>query len=168
MNFHPLDYTNYNLLGFLLIIGSMIVFPLLLWAVKAVVFKKKEMSDKVYDTWLGVGFLGIVAAAIVAAAISSMLGHNAEASNKFYAAQNIMQKYDVKDVQWDSKQTRTSPIALERDAGNEIVLTANNGKSYVFIYELNTSTSEPTLKDMPIAGGSPTSNNLSADDLLKK
>ena len=167
MNFQPLDYTNYNLLGFILITGSILAFPLILWAVKAAFFKK-ELSDSVVNTLIGVGIFGTIAAAIIAGAISSMLGNNAETANKFHATQNIMQKYDVADVQWDSKQTNASPISDAKAAGNEIVVTASNRKAYVFIYELNTSTSEPTLKDMPIAGGAADTNNLSADDLLKK
>lgn len=167
MNFHPLDYTNYSLFGFLIIVGTMVGFLLFLWLVKAVFFKK-ELSESVANTLVGVGVYGTIAAAIIAGAISSMMGHNAETANKFHAAQNIMQKYDVADVQWDSKQTNASPISDTKAAGNEIVVTASNRKSYVFIYDLNTSTSEPTLKDMPIAGGAADTNNLSADDLLKK
>lgn len=167
MNFQPLDYTNYSLFQFIIIVCSMVGFPLLLWAAKAVFFKK-ELTDSVENTLLGVGLFGAISAAIIAGAISSMLGHNAETANKFHATQNIMQKYDVADVQWDSKQTNTSPTSDAKAAGNEIVVTASNRKSYVFIYELNTKTSEPTLKDMPIAGGAADTNNLSADDLLKK
>ena len=167
MNFHQLDYTNYSLFGFLIVVGAMISFLLLLWAVKAVFFKK-ELSDSVLNTLIGLGVYGTIAAAIIAGSVMSMVSHNAETANKFHAAQNIMQKYDVADVQWDSKQTNASPISDAKAAGNEIVVTASNRKSYVFIYEVNTGTSEPTLKDMPIAGGAADTNNLSAEDLLKK
>ena len=167
MNFQPLDYADYRLISLALIGGAVVAFLLLLWGVK-VAFLNKKMTAPVKRTLIAVAILGTIAVGIIAGSIGAMLGNSAIAANKFRTTQNIMQKYDVSDVQWDNKQTTASPIADKSASGNTIVITASNKKTYVFAYELNTATSEPTLTEIPGSKNSDDTDTLTAKDLLKK
>lgn len=98
----------------------------------------------------------------VATVIPLVLGYQASNENNKIAAQNIMQKYDVKDVLWKDKATEVySNGAKERDESGEILVELTNGEKQLYLYEVNPETSEPTLKDSPLHGTTP------ADSLLK-
>ena len=81
------------------------------------------------------------------------------------AAANISKKYDVKEVLWNAKQT-TATAANQR-ADETLVVELNDGAKYVFNYKIDKATSEPTLSDLPIQGGSNTDKVKSANDILK-
>lgn len=170
MNFAQLDYTQYNFIAFLIGFGV----PSLLLIIFMVSFEKYRNKHKVSARTEGKIF-GIVFISLVAVALVGVLGgenhmNNVLKDNQAKAEQNIMKKYDVKDVEWDSEQTKATPTLAEDSKGkasNELVLVADDGKAYLFRYDLNKETSEPTLKDMPIAGGSTPEDAVSADSLLK-
>lgn len=169
MTYDALNYTNYDLVG----LAFCTIIPITLLIITVFVYKriadKKGLTgeqDRTIDVF-GAGIFAAIILGIIIGGIVGAVGAGAQDSNEQLAKQNIMKKYDVKEVDWDSKQTRASATQNFKDEGNELVLTANNGKNYVFIYELNKETSEPTLKDMPIAGGTDSSDLLSAEDLLK-
>lgn len=169
MNYEALNYTNYDLVG----LAFCTTIPISLLILAVFLYKrsadKKGLTgeqDRTIDVFGGGVFVAIILGAIIGGIVGSV-AEGAQDSNEKVAAQNIMKKYDVKEVDWDSQQTRASATQSFKDEGNELVLTANNGKNYVFIYDLNKETSEPTLKDMPIAGGTDSGNILSAEDLLK-
>ena len=86
--------------------------------------------------------------------------------NQKKATANLTQKYDVKNVDWESKDATVGPLGNRKDG--KIILTANNGERYIFQYSVNKDTYEPTLTDMPIIGGNNAGKEKSAESLLKK
>ena len=173
MNFVALDYTDPTVWGFIAGIG---IPTLLLFASFAVLeslrkkFRDKPITAKQEGIYLGTTFVVLIA--ISFGLVASIMNHsnNVLAENQAKATQNIMQKYDVKKVDWNSSQTTASPTLRAGSSSklkNEIVVEANNGKTYLFTYNLNKDTSEPTLGNMPIPAGSNQNDALNADDLLK-
>lgn len=171
MNFAPLDFNNYGLLAFFFCFGL----PIFLLGFSALtihfvkVRKEKQGKDFSGDHYIVFVFAAAVVFAVGAAITFKVISFTSMGSNEKLATQNIMQKYDVKSIDWHGMQTTAAPVLDfdENHKGNELVVQANNGKNYVFIYEINHETSEPTLKDMPTPGGSNESVALSANDLLK-
>lgn len=173
MNFVALDYTDPTIWGFvagmgiptLLLIASFVVLESLRKK-----FRNKPLTGKQEGIYLGAIFAILVA--ISFGLVASIMNHsnNILAENQAKATQNIMQKYDVKKVDWNSSQTTSSPTLHSGSSSkpkNEIVVEANNGKTYLFTYNLNKETSEPTLGNMPIPAGVNQNDALNADDLLK-
>lgn len=171
MNFTPLDYNQYGQQNFLLagLVG------LLAWVVISIIclavihFTKKETEGNTIDSvFMSVGVLALFIA-IGAGIFLNNQEANAVKHNKQAATENIMKKYDVKDVLWDNQQTKANPN-LQPSWGNvgELVIEAHNGTKYLFNYELDTKTSEPTLTDRAIPGGSSERPEVSAESLLKK
>ena len=118
-------------------------------------------------------FSGLIVAAIfVVVNVNIGLDNNKQAieHNRKLGTENIMQKYDVKDVLWTSPQTKVSPN-LKPDYNNtkrELVVETNDDKKYIFLYSLDQKTFEPTLEDMAVPSGSNEASNVSAKSLLKK
>lgn len=86
--------------------------------------------------------------------------HNAKAS-----VNNLMKKYDLQEVKWDSADTTAGPKSTSGDG--ELLVRTNAGENYIFKYRVNTETSEPFLEDMPRQGGSTPEKTVTADSLLK-
>lgn len=170
MNFSPLDYTNYNALAFIFGFGLPVILMIAFMVFIEKQRNKKQFNDAIELKLFGAGMIGLIVLALVGVFAGENHVVNVLKDNQFKATQNIIQKYEVKDVRWDSQQTTASPVlAADKDGktNNEIVILAKNGKSYVFLYELNKETSEPTLKDMPISGGSNIEDSTDAESLLK-
>ena len=117
--------------------------------------------------------VGLVVAAIcVVVNVNNGMDNNKQAveHNRTAGTENIMQKYDVKDVLWASPQTKVSPN-LKPDYNNtnrELVVETNDDKKYIFLYSIDQKTFEPTLEDMAVPSGGSEANNVSAKSLLKK
>lgn len=173
MNFAALDYTDPTLWGFVAGIGI----PALLLIISFVVleslrknFKGKPITAKQEGIYLGTTFAVLIAISFGLVTLIMNHSNNILAENQVKATQNIMQKYDVKKVDWNSSQTTANPTLRSGSSSkpkNEIVVEANNGKAYLLTYNLNKETSEPTLGNMPISAGTSQNDMLNADDLLK-
>lgn len=89
----------------------------------------------------------------------------AQQQNLTAATSNLKTKYDIKAVEWNAKETTTSPTST---TGNgEITVEANDGRLYIFKYRTDLASGEPFLKDMPIPGGSVPEQAVTAASLLK-
>lgn len=173
MTFVALDYTDPTLWGFIAGMGI----PTMLLIVSFIVleslrkkFRNKPLTGKQEGIYLGATFAVLVAISFGLVSLIMNHSNNVLAENQVKATQNLMQKYDIKKVDWNSSQTTANPTLRSGSSSkpkNEIVVEANNGKSYLFTYNINKETSEPTLGNMPIPAGSNQNDALNADDLLK-
>lgn len=91
--------------------------------------------------------------------------NKSDENHKTVATDNLKLKYDIKDANWDSKDTTAMPKNVSGE--NNLIIEGNDGKTYVFKYKVNLETGEPTLGDMPIAGGSSPQDAVTAESLLK-
>lgn len=85
--------------------------------------------------------------------------------HKTVATENLKLKYDIKDADWGSSDTTAEPKTVSGD--NNLIIEGNDGKTYIFKYKVNLETGEPTLANMPIAGGSAPQDAVTAESLLK-
>jgi hypothetical protein len=85
--------------------------------------------------------------------------------HKTVATDNLKLKYDIRNADWNSLDTTAAPKDVS--GGNNLIIEGNDGKTYVFKYKVNLQTGEPTLGDMPIAGGSSPQDAVTAVSLLK-
>lgn len=85
--------------------------------------------------------------------------------HKTVATENLKLKYDIKNADWNSKDTTAMPKNVSGE--NNLIIEGNDGKLYVFKYKVNLGTGEPTLGDMPILGGSSPQDAVTAESLLK-
>lgn len=92
--------------------------------------------------------------------------NKADEVHKTVATENLKLKYDIKDANWDANDTTAMPKNVSGE--NNLIIEGNDGKTYVFKYKVNLETGEPTLGDMPIAGGSSPQDAVTAESLLKK
>ena len=173
MNFAALDYTDPSLWGFIIGLGipTLLLFGsfILLESLRKK-FRDKPITAKQEGIYLGTTFVVLIAVCFGLVTAIMNYSNNILAENQAKATQNIMQKYDVKKVDWSSSQTTASPTLRSGSSSkpkNEIVVEANNGKTYLFTYNINKETSEPTLGNMPIPAGSNQNDALNAEDLLK-
>lgn len=171
MNFTPLESTS----KLDMIIMSAMLPGILICVVVAVLalltahILKKDSEELITPAFI----LGLIVAAIfvvVNVNVSIENNKNALEHNRKAGTENIMQKYDVKDVLWTSPQTKVAPN-LKPDYENtkrELVVETNDEKKYIFLYSLNKETFEPTLEDMAIPSGGSEKESISAKSLLKK
>lgn len=85
--------------------------------------------------------------------------------HKTVATENLKLKYDIKSANWNSNDTTAMPKNVSGE--NNLIIEGNDGKTYVFKYKVNLETGEPTLGNMPIAGGSSPQDAVTAESLLK-
>jgi hypothetical protein len=88
-----------------------------------------------------------------------------EKGNKIAVTENLKTKYDIKEVYWDARETTAEP--KDTESNENIVIESTNGKKYVFKYKLDLKSGEPTLSDMPVAGGTAPQEAVTAESLLK-
>lgn len=161
MNYRLFEASN-NSLG-------LSIFAILLTAIviSAVVFSlayKGRHGDK-----LVLGTIALLVAAVVGSIFLSAQhqanGNRTDLLNKQIATENILAKYDLKEVLWDVKDTTAEPMDTKGD--NNIIVKTQNDVEYVFKYRADIQTGEPFLKDMPIPGGSAPKDAVNAASLLK-
>lgn len=87
------------------------------------------------------------------------------AYNKKTATDNLMKKYNVKEVNWDSSDTTVGTLSTSGDGDLRVVL--QDDSKYIFKYRVNKDNSEPFLEDMPIRGGTVPASAVTAKSLLK-
>lgn len=155
MTFQALDFTNYALFASISFLTMLVGLGLFLVFMTVTNSKPKRVSSLLIS---GLGLIAMVIFVVLSNVSSNV--------NKDFATANIMQKYDVKSVEWDSIKTTANPLGEIKEG--EILLTANNDERYVFQYKVDEKTSEPTLLDMPIQGGNTVDKEKSAEALLKK
>lgn len=85
--------------------------------------------------------------------------------HKTVATDNLKLKYDIKDASWSAKDTTAMPKNVSGE--NNLIIEGNDGKAYVFKYKVNLETGEPTLGDIPIAGGYSPKDAVTVESLLK-
>lgn len=159
MVFISLDFTPYRTM-----MGAVLFGGIILSVIVFVIALSLQGKTKVAD-YLGITSLVMIVLTAVVGLTYSTLDHSANKANETKATQNIMQKYDVKDVNWKSFETNARADGETPDG--KILLSTNNGNEYIFKYEVDPKTSEPTLKNMPIQGGNTADKDASAESLLK-
>ena len=161
MNYQALDFNNYFLWSYLGM-GATLVCLLALVCINVITgsYESANTKTKVGKTITAV--LAVAAFSMLVSFIFMVVNISVSNNNDKVATQNIMQKYDVKDVLWKDKATgvRSKGIVDNKTTG-ELLVELNSGEKQVYLYEVNPETSEPTLKDSPIRGTTP------ADSLLK-
>lgn len=155
MTFQALDFTPFTLISMPFILAFLILSAIAM--VEALHKSSRKRKIWVFSAYT---------VSIIIVAFLSITSNNVNNENKEKAVANIAQKYDIKDVNWDSKNTIGGPLGTRKEG--TILLTTNNGEQYVFQYKVNKETSEPTLIDMPIQGGNTVDKEKSAEALLKK
>lgn len=109
-------------------------------------------------------FLGLVAAAIPVAVIFGIAGGEKNDVASANLKQNIMQKYDVQDVDYTFSPYQTNPRATYEQ---RVLIETKEGKRVIFMLEQNQDTSEPTLLDVPIEAGQNITETISVKDIQK-
>lgn len=153
MTFQALDFSPYPTICMVLFIVFMI------FTFSTLVFTGKNKKLKFF---VGIGY-GLSVIALFASFIPLATQTN---ENKDKATANIMQKYDVKSVEWESSNTTANPMGEVRDG--KLLVSDKTDQQYIFQYSINKDSSEPTLKDMPIQGGANIDKAKTANSLLKK
>lgn len=154
-------------MGVLLAVAICVVAALI-----SIIFAHLMKKDTIAMVNVAFGF-GIIFGLIsifVTGGITMNHNHDASIHNKKIATDNIMQKYDVKDVDWDSPQTKAiSNLGANGDErSRELVVETKDGKKYIFLYSVKKDSSEPTLDDMAVPSGGTNNESVSAKSLLKK
>ena len=153
MTFQALDFTNYSMIStvlFIIFIG---------FTFGALVFTGKNKKLKIFVV---IGYV-ISILALLATFIPTSISKN---ENRDKATANIMQKYDVKSVDWHSSNTTADAAGEVREG--KILVVDKTDQQYIFQYSVNKDTSEPTLMDMPIQGGNTPDKAKTASSFLKK
>lgn len=146
MKYLPLDGTNYTLI----IVGAGMIAIILCLA--AISFRYKWLIATASAFSLAMlGFTMYVDSTVKPAAQQK-------------AVSNLSQKYDIKAVDWESKDTTVGPISK---GGGEIVVEVKDGEKYIFGYAVNRETGEPTLTNIPTRGGATSSQAVTAESLQK-
>ena len=167
MTFQALDFTNYSQS---MMIGAVVV-SLVVWILSFAILNLSQSKDKTdaeanIALVVALGF-GIMCGLGTAVIVNSQ-GWDAYGKNQVVASENIMKKYDVKEVLWQDPQTKAIPsIGKESKQNRELVIKTNDDKKYVFIYSADQKTSEPTLEDTASQSGDTSENRVSASSLLK-
>lgn len=186
MNFIALDFTDYTQANIIWSGGAILVGWIFTFVISELFQSKKKNKDKKpkrTETSIMVALVVAMFLGLGASAIANTRAWDSYANNKDIASENILKKYDVKEVLWKDPQTKASPSVEGEDKKNhELVVRTNNDKKYIFLYSVDKKTSEPTLDDIALPSGSsePTLDdialpsgsekftNISAKDLLKK
>lgn len=169
MEFTPLQYAEYGQQNFLLaglfgIIASVIALVLIFVIAAAMKMDAKKADSLIWISVVAGIVVGVISGFVLVDKEAKAIEHNKKAG-----AENIMEKYDIKAVLWSSPQTNAIPnLEPKWKTGREVVVEAKNGVKYIFLYELNKETSEPTLVDMAVPGGSNDLPAVNADSLLKR
>lgn len=172
MNFTALDFTNYDQAMLIWAGGAVFVG----WILSFIIFdliqskgKTKEEASQGTNTAFAIALaFGMVCGVGTGIAVNKQ-NWDSYAKNQVIGSENIMKKYDVKEVLWQDSQTKVTPsIEKEWKKNRELVVRTNDDKKYIFLYSVDKKTSEPTLEDMAVPSGSNESNNVSAKSLLKK
>lgn len=156
MNYEALNTTSYLPIAFIFAVFFMATVATFVASDSGIFFTKP---------WSYIA--GISAVIFLGAAVAfAFMGDTVNNKNQEVATQNIMNKYEVKEVEWESQNTTSRPDGSTKEG--TLLVTGNDGGRYVFQYEMNANTGEPTLKDMPIQGGNTPDKAKSSDALLKK
>lgn len=119
------------------------------------------------DSFIGVVVVAIALCIGVFASINyASEVRKAEDKTKSVATNNLRVKYDLKEVYWDARETTANP--KDAESNENLVIEDLNGEKHIFKYEVNLETREPSLSDMPKAGGAADKPSVTADSLLQK
>lgn len=161
MKYAALDFTHYAIISAILFFAAMIVLLIGIAVSLHLEHKKREKaSNFTLFTALPITVLLIIVSIFTMVHMGNVNSHNRE-----LATQSLMEKYDLKSVDWDDSRTRTNEVS---DSGDRnIVVTSQNNQRYIFNYMMDHKTSEPTLLNMPIEGGKTPDRATTAEALLK-
>lgn len=90
---------------------------------------------------------------------------DAYSRNMEIASQNLMKKYEVSNVYWNSGESNTSINSTE--AKYNVLVETDNSQQYIFRYRIDPQTNEPFLINMPVRGGDTPTAPVNADSLLR-
>ena len=172
MNFTALDFTNYNQASLIwaggVAVGGWIISFIIFDLIQSKGKTKEEASNGTNVAFIVALVFGMFLGLGTGIAVNSQ-SWNSYAKNQEIGSENILKKYDVKEVLWQDSQTKVTPnIEKERKKNRELVVRTNDDKKYIFLYSVDKKTSEPTLEDMAVPSGSNEASNVSAKSLLKK
>lgn len=161
MKYAALDFTNYGVIGAILFFGGMIT---ILAGIFLSLYLEKKKHEKASMVSL---FSGFSVGALIIIASLSMLGvvMNVNNHNREIATQSLLEKYNLKSVDWDDQRSRANEVSNSGD--RNIVVTTHDNQRYIFNYVMDHQTSEPTLLNMPIEGGKTPDRATTAEALLK-
>ena len=172
MNFTALDFTDYDQAMLIWAGGAALGGWILSFIILDIIQgagKTKEESSNGTNTAFAVALAFGMVCAIGTGLIVNKQNWDSYAKNQVIGSENILKKYDVKEVLWQDPQTHVSPsIAKEWKKNRELVVRTNDDKKYIFLYSVDKKTSEPTLDDTAAPSGGSEANNVSAKSLLKK
>lgn len=160
MTYQPISDFSY-LLPVSFIVGAVLILVVgIVMGFKSLV-AFDEPNSKLAPT---IGLVGIIA--LIAGFANLDISYDrSEERNMTSATENLKSKYDLKEINWESKDTKAEPTSTSGD--DELSVEANDGRLYIFKYRVDKGSGEPFLKDMPISGQSAPSETATADSLLK-
>ena len=161
MKYAALDFTNYGTITAVLFFVAMVLF-LIAIATSAQLDKKKRVKASMAVLFTG---LGLAVVLLIGSVISLVHMGNVNTHNRELATQSLMEKYDLKSVDWDDFRTKANEVSSSGD--RNIVVTSQENQRYIFNYVMDHKTSEPTLLNMPIEGGKTPDRATTAEALLK-
>lgn len=161
MTYQALNLTNYTIWA-IIFFGLTLIFGFSIVAIDQSTGQHNEKDTTTKTGKATIILMVLTALFAILAVIPMAMNVQARNENNKISVQNIMQKYDVKDVLWKDKTTEVySDGSKEKDESGELLVELNTGEKQLYLYEVNPKTSEPTLKDSPTRGNTP------ADSLLK-
>lgn len=161
MNFAPLDFTDYQAIVFGLF-GVALLLGFILFGIDQATGVHNEGNNKTKAGKASIAIITLTVIACIGSMSVMIASFPVKNNNNSLATQNIMEKYDVREIHWNAKETEVrSNGSKEKDSTGEVLITLPNNEKQLFLYEVNKDTSEPTLKDSPLHG------KTNADALLK-
>lgn len=172
MNFTALDFTNYDQAMLIWAGGAIFAGWILAFIIFDLIQSKGKTKEEAANG-TNIAFAIALAFGMVCGVGTGLLVNkqnwDSYAKNQEIGSENILKKYDVKEVLWQDSQTKVTPsIEKEWKKSRDLVVRTNDDKKYVFIYSVDKKTSEPTLGDVAAPSGSNDTTNVSAKSLLKK
>lgn len=146
-----------------------LLFVLLLWLAyvltKKDYFTKKSILQRTPPEIIPIAaFFGLLLIAIPVVVINLIAVGEKEDVAATNLKSNIMQKYDVKNVEYDFSPYQTLPTYTGEQ---RVVVETKDGKRVIFNLKQSEDTNEPTLRDLPVESGQTITETITVEDIQK-